>query len=422
MHDGLLRSGMSSRMYTTFSIVHPRDLPNLTRDTVDAMLPEIPEDSVRHRHLVIFGMPESGKTTTMNWLAHRAINRYGKGKVNLVAVYSIADALDRMDSRPVQLLIIDDAVRKANSRRSAKQAEDVADFYEVRHIFESRSRSRSGVVITVWASQRFKSLDVVFRNAHALIFKTSAVDPDDARLIMKYIGSKAYRELERITYDIYHLADDEAKGRSLVHLPFAHRSGILKSNMREMILGFEDQNPAPVSKPFVFDVGALVQQYMEDRAWRKQARAYYLSRYENRTQEQISKDPQIKKDQATISRMIREMKGEISRVAGESYEQWKATELEARGYEVTRGGRNSEPDLVTITPEGKEVVYSCKCLEFDRVKRISVTELRPEITAALSRQAELVLSVYNLHDLTEQELRLDPGKLGKTVEIRPVEA
>lgn len=413
--------GLKSSPLKTDTILHPISLPNLTRRTLDMLFPPIQTDIIRHRHAVVFGMPECGKTTLMNWLAHQALNRYGDERVNIVARYSIADALESLDNKPVQLLIIDDAVRHANSRRGLAHAEDIADFYEIRHIYDGAAGTKTGIVITVWASQRFMSLDIVFRNAHALIFKTSAVDPSDSNLILKYIGPKAVKELEMITYRIYHDADDEAKSTSVVYLPFARLSGTIRTEMMEYILDFDGKNDIQVSgiKPFNFDVGEVIQKYMNDRNWRKEALAYYLWRIEGRTLKEISKHPKIRRTPGTITQMTKRMRGELARVAGEEYEKWKYHQLEAKGYSVKWYGKPGQPDLVATTTDGKKIVYSCKCLDFDRTVSLDISEVRPEIIAALNQEAQLILAVYNLHDQTEQEIRLDPHSLDKTITIKP---
>jgi len=74
-----------------------------------------------------------------------------------------------------------------------------------------------------------------------------------------------------------------------------------------------------------------VQQYMNDRAWRKEARAFYLHHTEHMKHELVAKDPKIKCSRAEVARIIQRFQGELSRIAGEEYELWKAALLEATG-------------------------------------------------------------------------------------------
>jgi hypothetical protein len=191
MDGTLLSAGVSGKLLTVEQIIHPWELPNLTGKTLGALFPSVPDHAVRHRHLVLFGMMESGKTSLMNFLAAEARRRYSYQDVNIIAAYSIRKAMDLINDKRVQLILIDDAIQEQNSRTSTKNAQDTADFYQIRHTYEAMAGERGGVVVTVWATQRFKSLDIVFRQGHILIFKTSAVDPEDDKLIRNYIGSKA---------------------------------------------------------------------------------------------------------------------------------------------------------------------------------------------------------------------------------------
>jgi hypothetical protein len=425
--DGeLLPLRLSGELLRTEDIIHAFSLRNLTKKGWKLLFPAVPEhNAVRHRHLVLFGLPECGKTELLNSIAHQALKVYGKGNVNVIAVYQISDALDLIDRRPVQLLIVDDAVKGANSRKSMAQADDVADFYEVRHIFERKAETMAGVVITIWAAQRFKSLDIVFRNAHMIIFKTAAVDPSDQKEILRYVPPFAYERLQRITRAIYEDADDSVKSESIAHFPFSNESGVFRHEMRPRILKFWDgkciNNPGVNGEiqPFRWDLEAAVQRYMNDRAWRKEARAFYLNHFEHLSQEQVGKDPAIRCAKSSVNDMIKAFRGELSRVAGDEYEIWKAAQLEAAGLQVRRRGRTGKPDILADHPEGMKYVYSCKALTIKRTISLPIEELRPELREAQRSGRELILSVYNLASGVEKEIRIDAKAPPAVVEIAP---
>jgi len=312
MDGELLPLRLSGELLRTENIIHAYSLRNLTAKGWKLLFPKVPEhNAVRHRHLVLFGLPECGKTELLNAVAHQALKTYGKENVNVIAVYQISDALDLIDRRLVQLLIVDDAVKSANSRKAATNADDVADFYEVRHIFERKAETIAGVVIIIWAAQRFKSLDIVFRNAHMIIFKTAAVDPSDANEIQRYVPPYAYERLQRITRMIYEDADDSVKSESIAHFPFSEETGVFRHEMRPRILKFWDgkcvNNPGVKGdiQSFRYDLEATVQRYMSDRAWRREARAFYLHTYEKLTLEKVGKDPKVKLDVSGVSRAIK---------------------------------------------------------------------------------------------------------------------
>jgi len=405
---------------TTGRIIHPFDLPNLTAKSMDVLFPAIPENSVRHRHAVIFGGMESGKTTLYNALAALALKRYGANRVNLIAVRQISDGLDKIDNKLVQIMFIDDAVRNANSRKAMSQADDIADFYEVRHIYKRVADRKNGIVITLWAAQRFKSLDIVFRSAHVMIFKSVPADPSDQLFISKQIGVKAYGELARITRRIYEDAEDSAKSDSIVHLPFSARTGTFYHRPAPVeLLNFDDSPPLfDADKPFLFDVGRVLAEYEKKREWRKAARAYYLYTYEKMTQAAITNDPKVRTEQSSVSKLIRQMKGELSRLAGRAYEIYTAERLTAAGYDVKLGGRVSEPDVIAKMGNVHKV-YSCKCLDYDKKTTISAAEFRPELQYALANNARLVLAIHNLHDATDKYLEYDATDFPKLITLKP---
>lgn len=407
---------------TTGRIIHPFDLPNLTAKSLDILFTPIPEKSIKHRHAVIFGGMESGKTTLYNTLAAIALKRYGTNRVNLIPVRSVSDGLDLIDNKLVQIMFIDDAVRNANSRKAMSQADDIADYYEIRHIYKRMANRPNGIVITLWAAQRFKSLDIVFRSAHVMIFKTIPTDPSDQKFISNQIGSKAYEELAHITRRIYEDADDSAKGFSVVHLPFSRRTGTFRHKAIDgELLNFDVGNKTEFDtlQPFLFDVGKVLSEYEKKREWKREARAYYLWKFEKVKQENIAKDSKVKANDApTVSRLIKSMRGELSRLAGRDYEIYTAERLKAAGYDVKLGGRVSEPDIIAKMDQVHKV-YSCKCLDYQKKTTLGMSELRPEILYSLETGARLILSVFNLHTSENREIELCANNLQERIELIP---
>lgn len=171
-------------------------------------------------------------------------------------------------------------------------------------------------------------------------------------------------------------------------------------------------------KPFLFDVGRVLAEYDKKREWRKQARAYYLYTFEKMTQEAICNDPKIKTDQSSVSKLIKSMRGELSRLAGRDYELFTAERLKTAGYDVKIGGRVSEPDIIAKMGAVHKV-YSCKCLDYNKKTTISASEFRPEIQYALSTGARLVLAIHNLHDATDKYIEQDATDFPKLITLRP---
>lgn len=166
------------------------------------------DKKIRFRHLTIVGLPESGKTTLAMRIAEYVKKAFRKN-VNLIYTRDLRVAIDSLNNDEYQLVIVDDAVRYQHSRRSMQHHDIVADFYEIRHIFEKQHEQ--GILSIIFLTQRFQSLDVVFRNAPIVIFKTVLTDPYDNKLIQKLVGAKLYRALEEITRKIYLEAKDSSK-------------------------------------------------------------------------------------------------------------------------------------------------------------------------------------------------------------------
>ena len=73
-------------------------------------------------------------------------------------------------------------------------------------------------------------------------------------------------------------------------------------------------------------------------------------------------------DQSTISKRITGLKGEISRIMGNSYEKFVKTLLERQENvtEVEHHGGSNEPDLIIYYKNESVEVRSCKCYNSNR--------------------------------------------------------
>jgi hypothetical protein len=328
--------------------------------------------------------------------------------------------MDLINSKRVQLILIDDAIQEQNSRTSTKNAQDTADFQEIRHTYEALAGELGGVVITVWATQRFKSLDIVFRQGHLLIFKTTAVDPLDDKLIRDYIGAKAHAELGRITERIFINEDDAAKSRCIVCIPISGRiqSGIFSYRYVPPFLHFsKTEEVYQPGEDFVFNLGAVLEKYRNIPKWRKAANAYYQHIVEHKVLETLAAKEGISRP--AISQRLAEMRGELARIAGADYEDYKTQQLSRRGWTVEHQGGIGQPDIIAKNLDnGRVVVYSCKCLSFKRQVSIRAHELAPEVHEARRLKAMVALSVFNLEDSTEYPEQLfNPERMPAVVKV-----
>jgi len=111
----LLTLNTPTYLLTTEALRPPDEEPyDITSMANSRFFRSIPARSVEHRHLCIVGKMGSGKTTTKNFLASYALDRYGGvDNVNIVYTDDPRVAIELIDDRPVQLLIIDDATSYA---------------------------------------------------------------------------------------------------------------------------------------------------------------------------------------------------------------------------------------------------------------------------------------------------------------------
>ena len=356
--NGEILTGAMTRGYLTVNrLSHPWERADMTQRTYSYLFPPLKRGKVALRHGVVIGLPESGKTEMINDIAYRAREFYGKDSLNIVFCECIQDALANIDARPAQLLLVDDAVKQANSRKSGANADDVADYFEIRHQFERRARTLTGAVILIYVSQRFKSLDIVFRNALFVWFKTATVDPDDKDIIRKYIGGDAFEDIERVSARMYYHHDDSAKERCIIHLPLEHTTGYFHSEMRERIIRMVGRQEIRQREVFTFDREALIEKMLKEEKWAKAARCYKLAQ-NGLLQDQIAADPLIQVNRPRVSQLIKEVRGEIANRSGSAYESYKAAQLERDGCAVQHNGKRGRPDIMAMTDKGQNIIYS----------------------------------------------------------------
>lgn len=122
---------------------------DVTDDFFNRMLPEIHEDKIKVRDLLIDGTREFGKTTMACAIAEQLVLRIEElgHSYNIITVRSFKQVFKQLNTAPYQIILIDDA-RKFNRRLSE---ESMNNFQEIRHIFEKLVSS--GVIICIWMIQ-----------------------------------------------------------------------------------------------------------------------------------------------------------------------------------------------------------------------------------------------------------------------------
>ena len=166
------------------------------------------------RSSTIIGYMQSGKTTMARFLAykmHRDVT--GKGVDDSQVAYVEAPSLQvaneqlpsilDMDRVRYVMLFVDDAIKSAHSRR--RNTVETMLFSDVRHWSMDR-----GVLVTMYATQDFRLLDRLMRNAMVYIWKTLpfewwvSTEQNARRQILAWIGDHDVVDLlEAITKAIY---------------------------------------------------------------------------------------------------------------------------------------------------------------------------------------------------------------------------
>ena len=175
---------------------------------------------IKFRGWTIVGYMESGKTTLALTTA-AILEEKRSGDIIVLKAQKFGDILHYIEDNTDEVrgfnyayIILDDAVRYAHSRSRKEQDRDIADYFEIRHFFEDVWKR--GVVTTVYITQRWRSLDVVFRNAYAVTFKTIVShDSEELKMLARTLRNY-YRYLLDLTDRIYVYNDDEAKKYSVL--------------------------------------------------------------------------------------------------------------------------------------------------------------------------------------------------------------
>jgi len=212
----------------------PRDI---TEEVLSRMLPTLPKHMVRLQHVCIVGKPGSGKSELMKWLSWRACKQYGRDNVHIIYTDDLRIAIALLDDRPVQLLLIDDAMQYASSRKVYEQADLVGEFQRLRHLAREASGRKSGLVLCIFSWQRYMDLDPAFRESPLTIFKTG-------------LGGRDRIELQRMLgpytphlYEIWDRIDrgnDSAKSTSIAHIAALVGTGKENGLFRSEMVRFDD--------------------------------------------------------------------------------------------------------------------------------------------------------------------------------------
>ncbi len=402
------------------------------RDLTPPLDSEIfPKDRIDLITVAAFGQPGSGKSTLVEHLAGRFASVYGD-RANIVGIRGsrFSDLAAKMDDRPVQVLVVDDA--KAMSRAGMKNLDDMNELDDIRHRFkEIRVRAGnppSGYIVAVHVKQRYKDLDIKFRQAHFRFFKTTA-GPDDKWDMISMIGPEAYGFLERVMRKINELRDQTAKGESIVVVDWVKGAGRFYSKLPERpVINWQrleeggelvrsvTVDPSAIKEDagsFSIDVNPVLDAIKaEGGEWPLKVEIFKAYQDSGSQSEVASR---FNVSQGTVSNHSRDVKGMISKAIGEAYERWAAEKWskEPGVVRVERFGSKGEPDLLAHHASGRVTVISCKCYYDTKTTSIPIKEIEPEVLKARELAAaglleRLVVDFNNIAKRSRQLRAIDP--------------
>lgn len=239
MNGEFLSLGLPSDMLTIDDLFPPafREA-DITEEMLERFFPD-PPSTVVFRHGCIVGKPGCGKTEMFKSRAKYALDKYGRDNVNLVYTDDLRVAIARMDTRPVQYLIVDDASKRMSSRAVFEQREVLGTFNRLRHHYEDLGATK-GIVICEFGWQRWKDVDPGFRDGSSIIFKTGMTTSDEQAYIEDIIGPAYLGRLGWI-WDQIDRGNNKIKGLSVGRIgPRPIDQGGVGYYRHKMVYGFEE--------------------------------------------------------------------------------------------------------------------------------------------------------------------------------------
>jgi len=193
-------------------------LTDITEEVNRRVFIAVPKGSqVEKSSVCIIGGQGSGKSVLLSYMYDLCRRCYGEDKVHCIYTDDIRVAMDALNDQPVQLVIIDDAMTNASSRQVFEQAEIIKVYNRSRHVYEEKLAGKPGLIIYIWAWQRFGELDPSFRQGDVLIFKTGIAEPSEKKLITQFVGPWYTKVLWQI-WDKINRGNNQIKGTSVARI------------------------------------------------------------------------------------------------------------------------------------------------------------------------------------------------------------
>lgn len=203
--------GLPDEMYSMDTMYPTYNLRDITEEVDKRFFLKIPKrkGQVAKASMLVVGDQGCGKSAQLVYYYDKACKIYGRENINTIYTDDIRVALDKLNDKPVQLVIIDDAMTYASSREVFSQTEIIKVYNRSRHVYMERLNGREGLILYIWAWQRFGELDPAFRQGNILIFKSGIAEKRERAAIEGFLG-KWYT---RVLWQIW---DTMSRGNNLV--------------------------------------------------------------------------------------------------------------------------------------------------------------------------------------------------------------
>jgi len=175
-------------------------------------------NNIKQIGIIIMGLTGSGKTTLAKNIVKGITDYYGIGNcatlyTNSLPLGLFLDKALEQSPKPVQILVYDDATTvRVNSK-------DQRTFFSLRHLMESKTGLKNGVIYTIYITHDWYSLDRIFRrNALFTIFiSVPMLDKYSRNEYKRFIGEKPLNELSEMTFEC--IKHNDKKGKGIIILP-----------------------------------------------------------------------------------------------------------------------------------------------------------------------------------------------------------
>lgn len=157
-------------------------------------------NNIFQRQMLIVGGQQSGKTTSAQMIALKAIDLYGQSNVNAVSSRDFELLMNHGIKRKlVNILYFDDATL------TKVPNDTLRDYFRIRHIMSKKTGYENGLIITIVGTHRFHSMPKELRSTcNVSLWKSSPTNPYDRRTALGFIGDDGIQFLESIELQKQH--------------------------------------------------------------------------------------------------------------------------------------------------------------------------------------------------------------------------